>query len=342
MSPSSGGGSGGDRIEVDPQVLIRAGQRLGSIGTQLGMLSDAATPILNSGIASGMDYAGLNFGLEYSDLARQLAPGLAAAANGAKALGLMLEASGYNYKNSDAASTIGGTGPAGGVSGQPSETISASVPSGPNGIGVPPPDKWDLVYPFIQFFGGMAMTWPSGHPALMDLLAKQWRNIATGLAAFDDDMAALKTAASTQNIPEGAKIQEKLTTLQTNLADLATSTSGLADSIEDFAVGVQDTQDAIRRILDRLSWDGLIDTVTGFFTGEGDDILRQVGRDIGQLLENFQNQIKGIVGLLGQTQRRHRRRGDGAAGSGTPFPGSHFRRGRGRRPCHDLRVLHRL
>ncbi len=47
-----------------------------------------------------------------------------------------------------------------------------------------------------------------------------------------------------------------------------------------------------------MSFDGLWDTVTGFLTGEGDDILREVARDVGTVLHNFQQQVKGIVGLL--------------------------------------------
>ncbi|PRC59005.1 hypothetical protein C6A85_25630, partial [Mycobacterium sp. ITM-2017-0098] len=50
--------------------------------------------------------------------------------------------------------------------------------------------------------------------------------------------------------------------------------------------------------MDRLSIGGLWDTVTGFLTGEGDDILRGVARDVGTVLDNFQQQVKGIVGLL--------------------------------------------
>src|SRR4051812_41301858 len=57
-------GAGG-RIEVEPEVLLRSGQRMGSIGTQLGMLSDALGAALGSGIASGMDPAGANFGMSY-------------------------------------------------------------------------------------------------------------------------------------------------------------------------------------------------------------------------------------------------------------------------------------
>ncbi|HJR89872.1 MAG TPA: toxin glutamine deamidase domain-containing protein, partial [Aeromicrobium sp.] len=301
---SGGAGTGGARIEVEPQVLIRAGQRMGSIGTQLGMLSDALGAALGSGIASGMDPAGANFGLEYGSRAQEFAKGLADAVNSFKAVGYMLEATGYNYKNADAASTVGGSGPTGGVGDAPAEKTAANMPAGPNLAMVPPPFKWSLIQPFLRaipvigMFTSAAMTWPSGNPSLMRLTAAQWRNLAQGLSAFDEDIPALKTAVSVQEIPEGARIGDALTELDDGLSGLADSASETAQLIDDFANGVQDTQDAIRRLLDRISLDGLWDTVTGFLTGEADDILREVARDVGDVLENFQSQVKGIVGLL--------------------------------------------
>lgn len=65
---------------------------------------------MSSGIAAGLDPAGMNFGLTYGDLAQQFANGLADAANAFKSQGHMLRATGFNYKNADAASTIGGAG----------------------------------------------------------------------------------------------------------------------------------------------------------------------------------------------------------------------------------------
>ncbi|HET6731341.1 MAG TPA: hypothetical protein VFH65_01500, partial [Mycobacterium sp.] len=302
---SGGAGSGGARIEVDPEVLIRAGQRLGSIGTQLGTLSGALDAAVSSGIASGMDPAGLNFGLEYGRLSQEFAGGLADAATSFKYVGYKLEATGYNYKNADAASTINGAGPAGGVGDAPAETTTADLPAGPNSAIVPPPFKWSLIVPFLRaipligMFASAAMTWPSGNPSLMKLTAAQWRNFGLGLSVFDEDIPALKTVVSLQEIPEGARIGDALTQLGDGLSILADSASTLAQLIDDFANGVQDTQEAIRRLLDRISLDGLWDTVTGFLTGEGDDILREVAREVGDVLENFQSQVKGIVGLLG-------------------------------------------
>lgn len=102
------GGASGDRIEVEPEVLIRAGKAVGSLGEQLGALSDALGAALGSGIASGTDPPGLDFGLKYGRQAQQFADTVAQAANAYKSVGYILEATGYNYKNADAASTIGG------------------------------------------------------------------------------------------------------------------------------------------------------------------------------------------------------------------------------------------
>jgi Papain fold toxin 1, glutamine deamidase len=294
------------RIEVEPDVLINAGQRMESLGSQLGMLSDALGSSLGSGIASGTDPAGLDFGLKYGHQAQEFADTLAKAANSFKSVGCALQATGYNYKNADAASTVRGPGPSGGVTGEPSQTMPAHIPAGPNGAMVPPPPGWWLIQPLLQalpglgLIAGAAMTWPSGHPALLSVLAVQWRNFATGFAIFQPEVDALKSSVGAQMIPEANQIGLAFDQLGQSMKSLADASLTMAQSVTDFAGGVEQTQDAIRRLLDRLSFEGLWDTVTGFLTGEGDDILREVARDVGTVLNNFQQQVKGIVGLLGE------------------------------------------
>lgn len=285
-------------------VLLRAGQRMGSIGAQLDALSTSLGAALVSGIASGWDPAGAHFGLTYGDDAQKFANTLAEAANAFKYSGQRLEATGYNYKNADAGSTIGGQTPMGSVGEAPSETKAVDAPTGPSGAIVPPPPNWWLIdgllnaIPFIGSVAGAVMTWPQGNPSLMRLTAAQWKNFATGLAAFNDDVPALKTAVSQQHIPEQPKIQECLGQLGEYLPYLAELAKTIGENVDQFANGVQKAQDAIRRLLDRISPEGLWDTVTGFLTGEGDDILRQIADDVGTVLENFQQEVKGIVGLL--------------------------------------------
>ncbi|WP_024447296.1 TNT domain-containing protein [Mycolicibacterium iranicum] len=292
------------RIEVDPEALIAAGQQTGAIGAQLAQLSDALGAALGGGISSGMDPAGLNFGLKYGHQAGEFTSAVADAANAFASVGMLLQATGYNYRNADAAATIGGAGPSGGLGAEPGKTLPAHVPAGPNGVTVPPPDKWYLIQPFLQvlpgigFFSGAAMTWPSGNASIMGVTAAQWRNFATGFALIEPQMSGIKSVVGAQQIPEGAAMKTALESLGTAISSLAEVSNSVAQSITDFALGVQATQDAIRRILDRLSLDGLWDTVKGVFTGEADDILREVAHDVSAVLHNFQQQVKGIVGLL--------------------------------------------
>ncbi|MDA2890024.1 glycohydrolase toxin TNT-related protein [Mycolicibacterium sp. BiH015] len=292
------------RIEVDPEALIAAGQQTGAIGAQLAQLSDALGAALGGGISSGMDPAGMNFGLKYGHQAGEFTSAVADAANAFASVGMLLQATGYNYRNADAAATIGGAGPSGGLGAEPGKTLPAHVPAGPNGVTVPPPDKWYLIQPFLQvlpgigFFSGAAMTWPSGNAPIMGVTAAQWRNFATGFALIEPQMSGIKSVVGAQQIPESAAMTTALESLGTAISSLAEVSNFVAQSITDFASGVQATQDAIRRILDRLSLDGLWDTVKGVFTGEADDILREVAHDVSAVLHNFQQQVKGIVGLL--------------------------------------------
>ena len=292
------------RIEVDPEALIAAGRQMASLGSQLGRLSDALGAALSGGIASGTDPAGLNFGMKYGRQAQDFAEAVAEAADAFTTVGLLVEATGINYRNADAASTIGGSGPGAGVSGQPGKTMPAHVPPGPNGVTVPAPSKWHLVQPFLQalpVFGllaGTAMTWPSGHSAMMGITAMQWRNFATGFALIEPQLGGIRSVVGAQSIPESGAMVAAIDDLGAAISSLTDVASTMAQSVSDFAATVQATQDAIRRLLDRLSISGLWDTVTGLLTGEGDDILREVARDIGAVLENFQQQVKGVVGLL--------------------------------------------
>lgn len=259
---------------------------------------------LSDGIASGMDPAGLNFGISYGRQADEFGKQLAQLANAFKSVGLMLEATGFNYKNADAASTAGGSGPSGSISGEQAETAAGDAPYAPNGSIVPPPSKWWIIQPFLNMIPlfGAAMTWPTGNAAMMNLTAAQWANIGRGLKVFEPALAGATAAAGAQSIPEVDQINKALKDLGDGATKLANFGDKMATTISDFAKGVQETQDSIRRLLDRLSLDGLWDTVTGLVTGDGDKVLREIAEDVGNVLENFQNQVQGVLGLLSELQ----------------------------------------
>ncbi|WP_167305437.1 TNT domain-containing protein [Mycolicibacterium neoaurum] len=212
----------------------------------------------------------------------------------------MLEATGMNYQHADQASVPGGSGPTGSVSGEQAETKAGDAPYASVTGMVPPPPKWWLIQPLLNMVPlfGMALTWPTGNSAMMNLTAAQWSNIGRGLKVFEPALQSAEILAGAQDIPEAGQIKKALQDLGDGATKLASIADQLSTTITDFARTVQETQDAIRRLLDRISLDGLWDTVTGFFTGEGENTLRQIAKDVGTVLENFQNQLQGVLGLL--------------------------------------------
>ncbi|MGN7778503.1 hypothetical protein ACTJJE_03130 [Mycolicibacterium sp. 22603] len=292
------------RIEVEPQALIDAGKNVGALGTQLGALSGALGQALSGGIASGGDPAGLSFGIKYSRQADDFGKLLAQITDAFNNVGVMLEATGFNYQHADQASVAGGAGPTGNVSGQPEKTPVPDAPYGPNGSLVTPPGKWYVIQPFIRMIpvigiaAGVALTWPSGNSGMMNVTAAQWRNIARGLRVFEPALNAAKASVGAQDIPEGADITKALSQIGSSATNLASAADEIATSVGDFASGVQEAQDAIRDLLNRISLDGLWDTVTGLLSGDGDKVLREIADDVSTVLENFQSQVKGVLGLL--------------------------------------------
>ncbi|MCV7110617.1 hypothetical protein [Mycolicibacterium setense] len=257
----------------------------------MAMLSDALGAALSGGIASGrLDAAGLDFGQSYGELAKEFATGLANAANAFKVQGYKLEATGVNYKNADAASTVGGPGPTGGVGDAPEVTNPAGIHIGPNSAIVPPPAL------FYMFQGTWA--WPSGNPALMRLTAAQWRNFAAGFAVLEQDLATVQDAVAGLQIPERARISEVLSNVRLGFSELTGKTSDIATKVEAFADVVQEAQAAIRRLLDRFSLSGLVDTVKGLLRGDGEKLFWEIFNDIGAVLKNLQRQVKGFVNGL--------------------------------------------
>ncbi|EKF24643.1 hypothetical protein C731_1330 [Mycolicibacterium hassiacum DSM 44199] len=263
---------------------------------------DALRAVLSSGLASGVDLPGINMAFAYGNGAQEFSNGLAVAANALKAAGIKLQATGHNYANADTISTIGGAAPTGSADTDFDKTDPAEAKRFPNSSIVPPPAAWYVVehlIPIVNPLGAPGASWPSGNPSMLRLTAWQWRNLANGFQPLSDRLRRGKTAVSTQKIPESSRIADMYDDLADGLAALAGLANEIATKIESFAQQVQETQDAIRRLLDRLSPGGLLDTIKGIFTGDADDTLIQVARDIRTVLENQQRQVKAIVEALG-------------------------------------------
>lgn len=283
------------RIEVEPDALIAAGQIVLTAGEQLSALSEAVKPMVAEGLASGFDLAGFNMGVQYGRQSQEFTNTLAGAANAFKSVGYRLMASGYNYRNADEASTIGGPGPSGGLGPAPQESHPGQAARMPQNLLVPPPPKWNLITMFLP-----VNTWPNGHAGLMKVTAAQWRNFANGFKVFDSMLTAPKAVVGAQHIDESGKMQESLKALGENIKTLTDISDNVAKAVEDYANQVQETQNAIRRILNRLSLDGLFDAAKDILTGDGMKLVREVADNIKALWHNFQTNVKAITGLLGE------------------------------------------
>ncbi|MCX8554111.1 hypothetical protein OS121_03215 [Mycolicibacterium mucogenicum] len=283
------------RIEVEPDALIAAGQIVLAAGEQLGALSEAVKPMVAEGLASGFDLAGFNMGVQYGRQSQEFTNTLAGAANAFKSVGYRLMASGHNYRDADAASTIGGSGPSGGLGPAPQESHPGQAARMPQNLLVPPPPKWNLITMFLP-----VNTWPNGHAGLMKVTAAQWRNFANGFKVFDSMLTAPKAVVGAQHIDESGKMKEALNTLGENIKSLTEISDSVAKAVEDYANQVQETQNAIRRILNRLSLDGLFDAAKDILTGDGMKLVREVADNIKALWHNFQTNVKAVTGLLGE------------------------------------------
>ncbi len=283
------------RIEVEPDALIAAGQIVLAAGEQLGALSEAVKPMVAEGLASGYDLAGFNMGVQYGRQSQEFTNTLANAANAFKSVGYRLMASGYNYRDADAASTIGGPGPSGGLGPAPQESHPGQAARVPQNLLVPPPPKWNLITILLPL-----NMWPNGHAGLMKVTAAQWRNFANGFKVFESMLTAPKAVVGAQHIDESGKMTEALTTLGTNITTLTEISSNVANAVEDYSNQVQETQNAIRRILNRISVSGLYDAAKDILTGDGMKLLREIANDIKALWHNFQTIVKAITGLLGE------------------------------------------
>ncbi|UCZ58992.1 putative adhesin [Mycolicibacterium phocaicum] len=287
------------RIEVEPQALISAGAMIKSVGEQLSALSGALSAAFSSGLASGIDGTGLAFGLSYEQQAETFATTLAKGATAFKNIGFMVQVSGYNYLHADQASTVGGPGPSGTPGDVPS-TTDAHLDVHMNMGLVPPPPKWFLVEPLLMVSGvgtalGVAMAWPTGDSGLMKVTAAQWHNINTGLNALQNLLGPARTLIAAQKIPEAAAISSGFDTLDGTMKQLVQDSSTIATKIDEFAAGVQQAQDGIRRILDRLT---SFNTLKDLLTGKGKKVLEEVARDASTLLNNFQRQVKALTSVL--------------------------------------------
>src|SRR5215208_5524592 len=135
-------------IVVDPEALAGAGESVGAVGEEIAAAVNALASGLAGGAPTGLDGAGVAFGISSQKSAQALLDAAEAAVKAGRGIGFGVQMSATNYSRADAASTIGGGASPLTAPPAPGEF---SAPACPPSLGgdVPPPFLWGMVQSFI-------------------------------------------------------------------------------------------------------------------------------------------------------------------------------------------------
>ena len=266
-------------LAVDPQALFAAGGAVVAAGDGLA----ANLTVLTAGFAAhtGLDAAGMVFGLAYQDAAEQLLKAAAAAINACRQSGAVIQQGAANYSKAEAASTLGGGA---GVLQAPPEPPKVTPPAPPGtwGEGEPPPLLWAVVQSFLDD------VWPDGDVAALRAAAGRWRSFGAALGGMQGTLNASKSLLDGQHIPEGGKIDEALSQIGDCTAKVGDQCGKLAGSLDNFANEVEQAQNHIRDLLNRLgSLADLGHDVMLIIDGDAIDEIKKIAEDIEAVLHNL-------------------------------------------------------
>ena len=282
-------------LAVDPEALAAAGGAVVATGDGLG----ATMAVLTAGFGAntGLDVAGMVFGLSYQSTAESLLKLATAAVNACRCNGAAIQASASNYSRAEAASRLGGGG---GVLSAPSEPVRIGSPGPPGtlGPGEPPPLLWALVQSFVDD------VWPDGDVPALHAAAGCWRAFGSAASGMQGALDASKTIVGTQQIPEADLIGGALSQMGGAVDGLGDLCGKMAAALDDFANQVAHAQSTIRDLLRRLeSLTDLWHDVISIFNGDALEEIKRIAEDINAVLHNLGREARALeqgAGLLMQ------------------------------------------
>jgi hypothetical protein len=280
-------------ITVDPEALASAGKSVGAVGEEIAAAVNALASGLSGGAPTGLDDAGLAFGISYQKSAQALLDAAEAAVKAGRGIGFGVQMSATNYSRADAASTIGGGSSPLTAPTAPGDFSAPACPPSLGG-GVPPPFLWGMVQAFIPD------VWPDGEPARLTAAATAWDTFATTINSIAGEFAGPSGVIGAQQIPEGDAMTSAISELSQSLSQIASEAGKLATQTREFADDVAHTQNAIGDLLDRVSPSGFLDGITAVLSGDALDELKEIAEDIKTVLGGFGRQVEGRTQLLQQ------------------------------------------
>jgi hypothetical protein len=280
-------------IVVDPEALAGAGKSVGAVGEEIAAAVNALAAGLAGGAPTGLDDAGVAFGISYQKSAQALLDAAEEAVKAGRGIGFGVQMSATNYSRADAGSTVGG-----GASPLTAPTAPGdfSAPACPPSLGgaVPPPFLWGMVQMFIPD------VWPDGDPSRLAAAATAWDSFATAIKGITGEFAGPSSVIGNQQIPEGGNMTSAISVVSESLSQIASEAGKLATQTHEFADDVAHTQNAIRDLLDRVSPSGFLDGIKAVLSGDALDELKEVAEDIKTVLGGFGRQVEGRTQLLQQ------------------------------------------
>lgn len=283
------------RLAVDPGVLAGAGVGLVGVGEGLGPAVSVVSAAFSANM--GQDSAGVMFGRHYVEAGRGIMAAVAAGINALLRTGYGVGVSAVNYSRAEALSDLSGRAQPLALPPCPVGVVAAGGPSA-SGAGVAEPTLWAVVEVLV------GDVWPSGSPAQMRIAAGAWRAFASVLHGISFEVSGPYNTVAAQEIPEGESITSVIRDIDTAFGRMARGCEELARAVEGFATGVENTQNAIRRLLARL---GSIGSIVGIFfefvRGRGEQDLEEIAADIRTVMGHLKSEADARKAQIEQALR---------------------------------------
>ncbi|MEU0495670.1 hypothetical protein [Mycobacterium sp. NPDC006124] len=282
-------------ISVDPSALAAIGSTVGGDGDATA----AAVGALDAGLSGagamfGHDAAGLLFAQGYTAAGKAILDAAASVVNAGRRVGFGIQTSAANYGHANASSTVGGGSSPVPAPAAPAAFTAPGMPP-PLGAGIGAPLGWSLVESFV------GDVWPDGNPGELRTAAGAWKSFGTKLSGLAGQFEGAGPGLSSQQIPEAGQITDALGKISGGLTEIAAEAQKLAASVDGFAGTVEATQDAVRNLLHQLSPSGVLETISGIFSGHDPlDEIRKIAHEIKTVLNNMKREADASMQLFNQ------------------------------------------
>lgn len=281
-------------FRVDPVALDGAGKNVaGAVDGWGSALSALNAALSGTAGVGGQDPAGIVFARSYDDSATALLEAMVDVSNGAGRAADGIRASATNYSRAEVAANIDGKGGVPLPAAAPTAHVKTGTPPSAVGSDVGEPAGWFLVEPFV------GMIWPDGDSGKCRSGGTAWAAVQAAFTAQQKGLSGAQATVAAQEIPEGPKIGTAFTNIDSAVNEVAGHAGTIAKSLNDYAAKIDTAQNAVKDLLARV-----VNPMTGvrqvvdWVTGEDDDEIKKIARDISVIVNQFKGEVAALASLL--------------------------------------------